>query len=522
MRKMKKVQGIFATLILCVVAIPNVFATTIDEVKSSGKLEIKSVPPKKITDAYMIGEMIGDMYPDYGLDFASCNEDYTECNLVNYIENDSTKVTITYVYDSVVKTVVDGIMSKVPEDGKVFHLNDVETIKYYIDVANYEPSKDEVYSEISPLKYSNEYNQFIGYKNFVFEPRMGFDNMFSLYRGGTASFTYNGTVYGFADRLGVRVNNILYVNDDETDITGALKTRLSKYFDIKEITEDEYTIDDIIADELSYYERQYDTCSALKEELDAVPLDERNNDEYGRNYSNYMMQCSSLMQYDSKEAYLDNIKENDFFDEREEIGLYNFHDKVLPNVYVITFEDDVMIPFFVIKDSSKVFDGDLEIITSDAASGIEVSTNGLIPLDTLIQVAKLTNGEEYDKIVKILNNKNVEMFDIKLFSKSASNFITKLDDGSFEVKLPINDNLKGKDLVVYYVNDDNSVETYKVTIDGDYAIFTTNHFSVYTLAEQSNSETENPKTGDNILLYVAFLGIGLTSLAVATYKKRIN
>ena len=214
MRKMKKVQGIFATLILCVVAIPNVFATTIDEVKSSGKLEIKSVPPKKITDAYMIGEMIGDMYPDYGLDFASCNEDYTECNLVNYIENDLTKVTITYVYDPVVKTVVDGIMSKVPEDGKVFHLNDVETIKYYIDVANYEPSEDEAYSEISPLKYSNEYNQFIGYKNFVFEPRMGFDNMFSLYRGGTVSFTYNGTVYGFADRLGVRVNNILYVNDD--------------------------------------------------------------------------------------------------------------------------------------------------------------------------------------------------------------------------------------------------------------------------------------------------------------------
>lgn len=521
MKKTKKIQGIFIALILCLIAIPSVLATTIDEVKSSGKLELKSVPPKKLTDAYMIGELIGEMYPGYGLDFSSCNEDYTECNLVNYMENDSTKVTITYVYDPIVKKVVDGIMSKVPEDGKVFHLSDVETIKYYLDSANYEPEEDELSGEISPLKYSSEYNKFIGYKNFVFEPRMGFDTMFSLYRGGTASFTYNGTVYGFSDGLGVRVNSLLYVDDDETDITEALKTRLSKYFDIKDITMDETTIEDLINDELDYYGRQYDECSNKKAELDAVPFNERNTQEYSMNYSNYMMQCSALTQYDMKETYLDTIR-NSMLNEDEKIGEYNFYDKVLPNVYVIQFNDDSLIPFFVIKDSSKVFNEDLEVITSDASSGVEISTNGVIPLDTLIQVAKLTNGEEYDKIVKILNNKNVEMFDIKLFSKSASDFITKLEDGSFEVKLPINDNLKGKDLVVYYVKDDNSVETYKVTIDGDYAIFTTNHFSVYTLAEQSNGETENPKTGDNILLYVAFLEIGLTSLVVVAYKKRIN
>ena len=521
MKYLKQIQTGLIALLLCLIAAPQVLAVTIDEVKSSGKLEIKSIPPEKLTDAYMIGELIGEMYPGYGLDFESCNEDYTECNLLNHMENESTKVTITYVYDPIVKKVVDNIMDKVPEDGKVFYLNDVETIKYYLDSANYEPGEDESSREISPLKYSSEYNKFIGYKNFVFEPRMGFDTMFSLYRGGTASFTYDGTLYGFSDGLGVRVNSILYVDDDETDVIGALKTRLSKYFDIKDITMDEYTIEDIINDELEYNEGLYDHCVATKAELDAVPFDERNTQEYNMSYSDYMMQCGGLTQYDTKEAYLDVVR-NWMFNEDEKIGELNFYDKVLPNIYVIQFNDDLLIPFFVAKDSTKVFDEELEIITADAASGIEISTNGVIPLDTLIQVAKLTNGEEYDKIVKILNNDNVEMFDIKLFSKSASDFITKLDNGSFEVKLPISDKLKGKDLVVYHVKEDDSVETYKVTIDGDYAIFTTDHFSVYTLAEQSNDGTSNPKTVDNILLYVTILGLSLVSLAVVLLKKKMN
>lgn len=523
MKYLKKIQVVLITLLLCLIAVPHALAKTIDEVKSSGKLEIKSIPPEKITDAYMIGELIYEMYPGYGLDFESCNEDYTECNLMNYMENDATKVSITYLYDPIVKKVVDGIMNKIPDDGKIFYLNDVETIKYYLAMANYEllEHDEESDSGISPMKFSSEYNQFIGYKNFIFEPRMGFDTMFSSYKGGTASFKYDDTVYGFSDNIGIRINSVLYVNDDETDIVGALTTRLSKYFDIQEITVDEYTFDDLIADELGIYERRYDDCVALKEEIDAVPFEERNNNEFGQKYSRYMGQCSYILEdFPEKEDYLNTIRDNDFFDEDDRMGVYNFKDKVLPNIYVITFGNDLILPFFVAKDSSKVFDGDLEVITSDAASGIEISTNSVIPLDTLIKVAKLTSGDEYNKIVKILNSDNVDIFDIKLFSKASASFITKLDDGTFEVKLPIKDELRDKNLAVYYIKDDNSVEKYDVTIKDGFAIFKTDHFSIYTLAEQSSDGTSNPKTADNIIFYITMLGLSLTSSLLILLKKK--
>lgn len=78
--------------------------------------------------------------------------------------------------------------------------------------------------------------------------------------------------------------------------------------------------------------------------------------------------------------------------------------------------------------------------------------------------------------------------------------ITKLDDGSFEVKIPITEDFEGKDLVAYYVKDNGEKETYTVdtTSEPGYAIFTTTHFSIYTLGYTSGEE--NPDTGDNIMV----------------------
>lgn len=184
---------------------------------------------------------------------------------------------------------------------------------------------------------------------------------------------------------------------------------------------------------------------------------------------------------------------------------------MLPNRYIVEFANDTKLSFIVIKDSSKIFDGKLNFISSDASTGVIINTNNLIPLDTLIQDAKLTSGDEYDKIVKLLKTDLVNVFDIKLFSKSSSKNITKLDNGNFEVKVPISEELKGKDLTAYYIDDNNNIEKYDVTIKDGYAIFTTTHFSIYTLAENTNvNSVETPKTGDNILIYTM---AGLISLA---------
>ena len=121
------------------------------------------------------------------------------------------------------------------------------------------------------------------------------------------------------------------------------------------------------------------------------------------------------------------------------------------------------------------------------------------------------------------------MFDLKLFSKSADNYITKLEDGTFEVKLPISEELKDKNLVVYYVTSEGKIEEYEVIVKDGFAIFKTNHFSIYSLAEKTSSiinesaDEENPKTFDNVLLYITMGIISLIGLSGATiYLKRNN
>ena len=81
-------------------------------------------------------------------------------------------------------------------------------------------------------------------------------------------------------------------------------------------------------------------------------------------------------------------------------------------------------------------------------------------------------------------------------------FVSKLEDGKFEVRIPVPDNLKGKELVAYYTSSDGKTEEYKVEVKDGYAIFKTNHFSVYTLAENkiengNNNNENNGNTGIN-------------------------
>lgn len=120
----------------------------------------------------------------------------------------------------------------------------------------------------------------------------------------------------------------------------------------------------------------------------------------------------------------------------------------------------------------------------------------------------------------------------------------ELEDGSFEVRIPLSEKLKGKDLVAYYVDDNGNKEEHEVTIKEGYAVFNTNHFSTYTLAEKpaetpietpdntpkgddntnnENEKDETPKTGTEILAIESILGILAVVLASAVIiAKREN
>lgn len=196
--------------------------------------------------------------------------------------------------------------------------------------------------------------------------------------------------------------------------------------------------------------------------------------------------------------------------------------------------------YFVIKaDTESMYTP--TFISSDVATDVAISANsGTLPLDTLIRVNEITGGDQYEKIMKILALENGEIYDLKLFSQALEKNITKLEDGSFEVRIPLSEKLKGKDLVAYYVDDNGNKEEHEVTIKDGYAVFNTNHFSTYTLAEKisdvtppSNNEEnkdeqggekdDTPKTGTGILAIESILGIFAVVLAgVAIIAKKEN
>lgn len=201
------------------------------------------------------------------------------------------------------------------------------------------------------------------------------------------------------------------------------------------------------------------------------------------------------MGYADKDSYVDAMLDQYYYNDDAPMK-FLFASNVVDSIYLLQINDKT-IPFAIIKDSSKVTD-DMSLVTVDANSDITISTtNKSIPLDTLIQVAKLTSGDEYDKIIKILDITNSEMYDLKLFSKTTKDYITKLSDGKFEVKIPISENLKGKELVVYYVDSDNKITEYEVKEQDGYALFTTDHFSIYTLAEKKSASTDNSNINNN-------------------------
>ena len=194
----------------------------------------------------------------------------------------------------------------------------------------------------------------------------------------------------------------------------------------------------------------------------------------------------------------------------------------------------------------------------DLSSKIEItSEDSSIPLDTSLTVKNVNDSSIKDKI----GTENYKSYDISLYSDAKGAKIEKLENGKFTVKIPVPTELNGKELVVYYITTTGEKEEHEVTIKDGYAVFTTDHFSTYTLAEKitiseddkqednkqednkqednkqennrednkdedtntGNTNTDkntdnskNPQTGDNILFFVGMLFISVIGVIVTT------
>ena len=148
--------------------------------------------------------------------------------------------------------------------------------------------------------------------------------------------------------------------------------------------------------------------------------------------------------------------------------------------------------FYIIKGSK-------EQLIAPTYEGLDIETlieilskDSSIPLDTALKVKEILN----EKLKELIGTDNYKSFDISLYSSAMNANIEKLDNGKFEVRIPIPESMKGKTLIVYYFDQNGTKHPYEVLPKDGYAVFETDHFSTYTLAEKVGEDS--PDTYDGI------------------------
>ena len=100
----------------------------------------------------------------------------------------------------------------------------------------------------------------------------------------------------------------------------------------------------------------------------------------------------------------------------------------------------------------------------------------------------------------------------------------QVHNGPFQIRIKMTDEMKKYNTFkLTYVDTDNGFELedpITLTRDGDYLVGTLPHLSTYAL---NVSDVLNPKTGDNLMLYISILGISIIGfIASALYMKKRN
>lgn len=444
MRKFKNLVLFLVFLMFATIVLPhNVFATSgFDKMLTDGKLVVPSIAPTNFEEYYdYISNYLMNMdnvevaYP------SNANSDFTKCDItIEYKDGTSEEkqnVTVEYAGGSKsIKTKIDAFKSKIPSH-KTFAVRDMEVINYLVNgskAISVEETRDIM------ANYSGELKKVLNNSNISisFKTATGMGDEGTLFEAhlGDAILSYDGIGYAMVGPVGAKVEYVIYVEDGTTDLMKAAQERIDNYIGKGKVTLSE---------------------GDLIETLYSDPADMEF--EFGEDGLN-----------------IDSSKVEDY--------------------YVLSLPDGLQRPIIIIADSSKMVEP--TYLSTDLETDVSISSaNKTIPLDTRIKSTQLTSGTEYENIIKVLNVEENETYDLSLYSDSLSKNITKLDNGTFEVKIPVNDNLKNKDLTAYYVDGNDEVIEYDVKIKDGYAIFTTNHFSIYTLAEKQVEEeitTETPST----------------------------
>jgi len=453
-----------------------------------------------------------DLAWNYNTNSINCNADYTVCDIEHNESGKVHAINIRYNYDKNIKKIIDEYVKKI-EGKNSFGVYDMEVVNFWINAKG---------DETLVKDYSSELKKYFDYKNFHFDIRQGDPGEFVRSTGGEGNIVYDGTLYHLGGFTEVIANHVLYVSestgDSKEELMAAVQKRINDYVgkDVVNVTYGGNVYD--------YYINEFD--SAINKAQEALDVEHAKPSNEQDPFKIMELEWEIQSQQNYKQIFLDSYTNNTgeyaFLTQAE--GEHFFYATIPGNE-----GSENVFKFIIVKDDDGMYAP--SHITTDVHTNVTISSDdSSIPLDTMINAKELTSGEEYERIIKILNLTDSLTFDLKLYSKSLEDYITKLDDGTFEVKIPIPEEFKGKDLIVYYVDAKGNKEPFTVTTKNGYAVFNTNHFSIYTLAvtdvaDESKLPTtpKNPDTNDNIAVYFGIGIISLIGLAGLTIgKKRYN
>ena len=133
------------------------------------------------------------------------------------------------------------------------------------------------------------------------------------------------------------------------------------------------------------------------------------------------------------------------------------------------------------------------------------------------------------EVKKDLTNKNVKyVVDINVLENGE---VVKISDTKMKIRIALPEDLKGfSKYEVVYISNDEIKETIPATVEDGYIVFETSHLSQYGIVatnveektEQTKNETNNPKTGDNIAMYISVFVVAVAGITATMIAKKRN
>ena len=203
------------------------------------------------------------------------------------------------------------------------------------------------------------------------------------------------------------------------------------------------------------------------------------------------------------------------------------------------FKNDVVIPACnktVENETYTIFDnnGNLLIFKEESGHTFSLSMFDFVGLTdeklVELEIPKEMYQAVFEDIVNVTKKYGtlISFYEIEVTDENNHN----ISDGPFNIKIKMTDEMKKYNTfkLIYVDTEDNykMEDPITLTVNGNYLEGTVMHLSTYALLGSNtptNNETNNPQTGDNIMLYVSILGvsiIGLTGAVIYIKKYLIN